>query len=378
MCPRSRTARRPAVTGRLAGPLAGLLLLVPACSSTTTGSGTPGAGASGSPAAPTSAAGDPVDSVAAMLGLLPPMGDDELGVVTVSRWHAAAQAYGVDAPPAGTPVEELVGGYLVPLTTEQGGLVRASDLLSLDTVAVQPVEEQFGFAVGQVAADVSAGTPPRTVSAARGDFDPDAIAEATGSGPVGDEVTEEDVDGVRVLSWLDDLENDLQRPTALSATGSAGRLGLPDEQTLLLARDDDGIAALVAATQGGDSLADDADLAAVATALDGEDVLSAQMLRRPAGSELTYEAAGIGFAWDGSGHVVLAYSAASESDAQALAADVEELLTGGSTVRGSRPWSELLPDPVVRADGTVVVVTSDGTGPSARWSAFLPAGEALF
>ena len=160
--------------------------------------------------------------------------------------------------------------------------------------------------------------------------------------------------------------------------GGAGRLGLPDDGTLLYAGYDDGIAGLVEAQQGGDSLADDADLAAVAGALDAEDVLSAQLTYRPDGSDLPYAAVGVGVAWDGAGRLVLAYSTGSESDAQSLAADVEELVTSGETAATRQPWSELLTDPEVATDGPLVTATFTIEGPPARWATFLYNRENLF
>ncbi|MGY1770939.1 hypothetical protein [Blastococcus sp. SYSU D00813] len=351
--------------------LAGLALLTPACSSTADGSAAP-AGQDGG--AGTGAADD---SITAMLALLPPLDAADLGVVTVSRWHAAAEAYGVDVPPVGVSSDELLD-YFSPLTLDDGGLTQASDLVNLVTVVTASAEEEFGFGPQQVAADVSAGVAPRLLSAARGDFDPGAIAETTLAGPVGPDTEQVEVDGVPVLRWREDLETDLEQQHALSPTGSAGRLGTPDDGTLLHAAYDDGIEGLVGAAMGGPSLADDEDLAAVAAALDAEGVLSAQLTSRPDGSDLTYDTVGLGLVWDGRGRAVLAYSTGSGLEAEALATELEELLTSGSSAVADRPWSSLLSDPDVRAEGSLVTVTATIEGPPARWAMFLPHGENLF
>ncbi len=364
---RARRRVRPS----LRGVLAGAVLLVSACTSGVPGTGSPAGGeqpAGGGPAG---------DSISVMLALLPPMDRDELGIVSVTRWHAAAEAYGIEVPGDAATADEVLG-YLSSLTSGDGGLTRASDLLDLAHVASRPTTEDFGFAPQQVAADVSAGLAPQVLSAARGDFDPDDIGEATRSGTVADEVEEVDVDGVPVLRWREDSESDLERPTSLSPIGSAGRLGLPDDATLLHARDDDGMAALVEAFRGGASLADDGDLAAVAGALDAEGALAAQLTHRPGDSDLQYAAAGIGFAWDDGGRVVLAYSTDSESLARTLASTLEETVTSGSTRASGRPWSDLLLDPEIRTEGPLVVATSTVEAPAGRWPAFLLQREDLF
>lgn len=365
---RSRRHARPP----LCAVLGALTLTVSACSSSTVGTGAPEA--SESPASETGAD----DSIAAMLGLLPPIDPDDVGVVTASRWHAAADAYGAAVPADGASSAE-VADYLVALTTGDGGLAPASDLMGLRTAASTSIQEEFGFARQQIAADITAGLLPQALHAARGDFDPDAIVEATLSGPVADDVEEVEVQGVPVLRWREDGDNELSEPTALSLTGGAGRLGLPDDRTLLYAQDDDGIEALVDAEQGGESLADDDDLSAVAGALDAEDTLSAQLTYRLEGSDLPYVAVGIGFAWeDDRGRVVLAYSTDTESDAQSVADAVEELVTSGRTVVGDRPWNELLGDPDIRTGGSLVTATFSVDGPAARWPAFLLNRENIF
>jgi hypothetical protein len=367
--PRRRV--RPQLRAVLAA-LAGATLLVSACSSSTPGTGSP-AGPETVPAGGTGAG----DSIVAMLAVLPPMDPEEIGVVSVSRWHAAAEAYGVPVPADDASSDEVLD-YLLALTTEDGGVAQASDLMGLLTAATASTEEEFGFGRQQIAADITAGLPPRTHQAAHGAFDPDAVVDATLAGPVGDEAEQVDVDGVPVLRWGDDLEHDLQQIHVLSQVGGAGRLGLPDDRTLLYARYDDGIAGLVQAQQGGDSLADDDHLAAVAGVLDAEGTLSAQLAYRLDGSDLPYVAVGVGVAADDGGRMVLAYSTDSESDAQAVASEVEELVTSGATVAGGRPWSDLLTDPDIGTDGSLVTATFALEGPPARWAAFLLSRENLF
>lgn len=77
------------------------------------------------------------------------------------------------------PIDPEVVDYLVALTTGDGGLAPASDLMGLRTAASTSTQEEFGFGRQQIAADITAGLPPQALHAARGDFDPDAIVEAT-------------------------------------------------------------------------------------------------------------------------------------------------------------------------------------------------------
>jgi hypothetical protein len=364
----SRRLPRPS----LLAVLAGLTLLVSACTSTTTGNGSPA-----TPESSTSGNGSGDDSIAAMLALLPRVDPEEVGVVSVSRWHAAAEAYGVPVPADGASSDEVLA-YLVALNTDDGGVAQASDLMGLLTAASASTEDEFGFGRQQIAADVTAGVPPRALHAARGDFAPDAVIDATLAGPVAEDVEEVEVQGVPVLRWGDDLETDFERIHVLSQVGGAGRLGLPDDRTLLYAGYDDGIAGLVEAQQGGDSLAGDDDLATVAGALDAEDVLSAQLTCRLDGSDLPYVAAGIGVAWDGGGRMVLAYSTESDSDAESVASAVEELVASGNTAASGQPWSELLTEPEVATDGSLVTATFTIEGPPARWAAFLINRENIF
>jgi hypothetical protein len=350
-----------------------VLLLVPACSSTTAGNGSPSDPEASAPAGGNSAD----DSIVAMLALLPPMDAEEIGLVSVSRWHAAADAYGVAVPADGASSDDVLD-YLTALTTGDGGVAQASDLVGLRTAAITSTEDEFGFGRQQIAADISAGSPPQVHQAARGDFDPDAIVETTLSGPVADDAEEVDVRDVPVLRWRDDFDVDFEQVNALSSTGAAGRLGLPDEHTLLYAGYDDGIEGLVTAQQGGESLADDDDLVAVADALDAEGTLSAQLTYRPDGSDLPYVAAGVGLVWDDGGRLVLAYSTGSESDAAAVASAVEDRVTSGRTAAGDRPWSELLSDPDIGTEGSLVTATFTLEGPPARWAAFLINRENIF
>jgi hypothetical protein len=76
--------------------------------------------------------------------------------------------------------------------------------------------------------------------------------------------------------------------------------------------------------------------------------------------------------------MVLAYSTDSESDAEAVASAVEELVTSGATVASRRPWSELLTDPDIGTDGSLVTATFALESPPARWAAFLLSRENLF
>jgi hypothetical protein len=358
------------------GSAACIAALLAGCSSSPGGGSDNGSGQSGSPGSSSAPAPtDGGDSISGLLALAPPVPADDLGVVGVTRWHAAADAYGVDVPETGASKDELME-YLRALTVE-GGIVGASDLMDVTTASSMATEDDFGYFRQQIAADISVGQPPRRMHAARGEFDPDRIAEATRAGTVGPDVEEVEVAGVPVLRWREDFEARYDQLTALSRIGSSGRLAAPDNRTLLYAAHDDGIADLIEAAGGGESLADDPDLGPIAEELDAHDVLATQLMLRPDGSKLAYTAVGVGYAWDGSGRMVLVYSTESEEDSESVAEDVETLVTTGSTLGSRQPWSELLTDPEFAVDGRMVTATF-GLEKSLAWAAFVQQRETLF
>jgi hypothetical protein len=369
--------RRRIRAASLAAALAALLIavLITGCSGGSGGAGP--TGSSGSTAPP---AGDG-DSIAEMLALLPEADGDETSIITITRWHAAARAYGIDVPGADASTEEIVD-YVTALTLGEGGLTSASDLMSLQVIASQSTQEQFGFRRQDISAEATAGTAPRRPQAARGRFDADEIAQATADGPVGPDVEQVETDGVPVLRWREDFDVDLKQITALSRLGSAGRLAVPDESTLLYATYDQGIDDLIAAHDGGPSLADDRNLAAVARALDDQGALSALILGPDDGGGLTYLAAGIGWAYaagDGDGgRMLLTYATGSAADARALADELEDLVVNGRTMMTKAPWSDYLTDPDIAVDGTQVVASFGVEGPAGRWAQFVYTGENLF
>lgn len=313
-----------------------------------------------------------------MLSLLPIPANDGVGSITsVTRWRAAARAYGIEVPDADAANADVLA-YLAALTTGTGGLVPASDLISAQDAATSSTQDQFGYRRQSIWTEAASGRAPRLLQAARGEFDPDAITEATKAGPVAADLTQVEVDGVPVLRWRADLAVGSGKPTALSRTGSAGRLGLPDDRTLLYAAHDAGISDLIYAYQGGPSLADDPDIAAVAEALDGQGALSALITPSIGGGGLEYEVAGAGFGWDGRARMILVYSTASTSAGNALGDELEELVTEGRTLGTRAPWSDYLAEPHIVTDGAVVTATFTLQGSSTAWAQFVYRGENLF
>lgn len=314
-------------------------------------------------------------ATAAALGVLTPM--PCMPVIAAPWVPPAAQAYGVQVP-APSDDDEAVTQYLMALTATDGAVGPGSALMSVTYAAMRSTADEFGYDRQSIAADITAGSPPRLLSAATGEFDSDRIVSATLAGPVGPDATQKSVDGAPLLRWREDFQIELQQVTALSPIGSAGRLAVPDDATLLYATFDDGIESLIDAADGSNgTLADDADLAELAAALDEHNALSAMLMRRPSTSTLgDYKSVAVGFSWDGSPHVIMVYAASSPSDAKALAAQVEDVAVSGVSETTRQPWSDLLPNPQVRDDGNLVIATFDSSNAS-LWASIAQRQENL-
>jgi hypothetical protein len=141
----------------------------------------------------------------------------------------------------------------------------------------------------------------------------------------------------------------------------------------------------------GDTLADDAALAALAGALEDHDVYTAMLAAGgPLGLDAAAEeirgrgelplgprcegltGAGVGVADDGDPLIVLALSQASGSQADANASVVEDVLRTGDDVMTDRPWSDIVTvESVEVEDGVVVATLRPAEMVLGGWRAFL-------
>jgi len=121
----------------------------------------------------------------------------------------------------------------------------------------------------------------------------------------------------------------------------------------------------------GDTLADDADLAALAAALDEHDVYSAALQggrvtpnRPPAsGSPGTdHDAVAVGWAFeDGGPQIWIAWKFADSDIAEDAVGDLEDLFSDGTSLTTAQPLTDLLELEEIEADGDVVVARVTST-----------------
>lgn len=349
--------------------------------------------------------GGPVDAdaptVASMLRLMPADADPSAPVF-VNLYAKAPEQLDVEPPAADAGKETVAEFYrtLFAVEVDASGYV-PSDLWAAQTQQGPEVDGEFGYAPQALTADIYAGAPPEVYTAAVGTVSGERIAERAAKSQVGDDVTTREVDGVDVVSWFGDNEMDPENPHALSQLGGSGRLAAPDDAALLYARTDASMEALLGAYhEDVESLADNADLLAVAEALDEQDVraaaLSAQPVDTPperitpeqldvtaqlAGWVGAYRAYGIGvvrgadegeaMAGGGPGLMprrgvaeevedfgerLVVVLVADEDSAADVAEALERVATEGQSWHGL-PWSELLSDPSVDVDGSVITAS---------------------
>lgn len=376
--PTPRPRRRGA--HRLVTTLATVLLFSGAAACGADGSDDATGGAGGDqPGAAADAGTD--DSVAALLALVPDTEGNRTQVI-VSRYEAAATAAGLG--PVDGEREEMDRISKLTNDVETGTGVAGGEITGGPRAQAQ--YGLLGFVPSEVRAEVSAGQPPDQVSVAIGSFDRDDVlgraAETSGAETV-------DVDGTEVVRWLDDLEIERGLETPIGdLPGQAGRVALPADQVLTYANADEISTAAIGAVRGDvASLADVDELAAVATALDEHDVLTAFLSTEPVETDprmtpdtdaadgppglLPYAAFGTGNRLvDGETSlvVVLAHDDADDAatNAERLAATVED----GSSAATRQPWAELLADPVIEQDGDVVTATFTVENPTI-WQAIV-------
>ncbi|CAM3157360.1 hypothetical protein NODU109028_00450 [Nocardioides dubius] len=244
-----------------------------------------------------------------------------------------------------------------------------------------------GWSVHDVDSFVESGQPPRVLTVAAGDFDDDTLADGLVE-------VEDDIVSNRDA---EDGTTDLSQANGLSPIGVPIRMS-----------EADGLIALSTSTElvrswrdGADALAGEERAAAVADALDDEDVYAAvlsdplavdalgarttspalieRLLARV--PEQAYDAVGIGWSLDdGAVQVQVAYHFADERDAAGGAAALEALWREGVSVRDGRPFAERLEVVEVETDDSVVTVELLPTAEGRPQLAFemLQNGEPLF
>ena len=314
-------------------------------------------------------------TVLGALAELPASTDTDGLMVQTGDLVAATELAGLERP--SEPDIDAVAPWIFPLT----GLPREDEFAPLFVPLGQVFNYQslrdiaeFDAALGWSLVDANAfveqSTPPESFAVITGDFD---------EGTLNPDLTEV-ADGVVSYGEGEDFDNNLTDPNPVD------RLGRP----VRLAWDGDRIAAsfstpFVQQWLGGpdETLADDAPLAAVATALDEADVVAAVLSRvepgfdqlgsgQPISSEVLAELQdvvqdqvplapfdAVGFGWnavDGEAAITVAYHFSSADEAADSVASLERLYREGLSLVTNQPISESVTIEDIAAAGDVVSV----------------------
>lgn len=273
----------------------------------------------------------------------PDAGSDEIG-----RWVSTLTGYNSEEPPP----------TFVPLGTVFG---RAP-------VQVDEFDDELGWSLLDVDSFVEQSAPPLTFSVVRGEFD-----DAT----LSDDLTETG-DGIVSAGEGDDFQTNVEETTAARGIGSPLRLAQDGE----LIAASTGTPQVEAWLEGGDTLADDEGLAAIAKALDDADVISAIITRpesgfganamlgeRAASPEMAkaineqalpapFDTVGVGWAVEDDEAVITMVFAHDDADAATSNADaLETMLADGTSLQTNRPMSELYTLDEVTTDDTLAIAT---------------------
>ena len=316
-------------------------------------------------------------TVLGALAELPASTETDALLVQTGDLVAATELAALERP--SEPDIDAVASWIFPLT----GLPREDEFAPLfvplgqvfnyQTLAdIAQFDDALGWSLIDADAFVEQSTPPESFAVITGDFD-----EST----LNPDLTEV-ADGVVSYGEGDDFETNLS-----GDPNPVDRLGRP----VRLARDRDRIAASFSTPfvqqwlAGADeTLADDAELAAVATALDEADVVAAVLTRvesgfdqlgssQPLSSEVVAQLQdrfqnqvpsapfdAVGFGWnvlDGEAAITVAYHFSSAEEAADSVASLERLYREGESLVTRQPISELVTIEDIVAAGDVVSVS---------------------
>lgn len=309
-----------------------------------------------------------------MLAALPAGESDGSLTVAYGDLTVAADVAGVERP-TDPDDREAVSRYVSALSgyssdDEERSQVAVAwpSMAEVQTVArMDEFVADVGWTILDVDQFIERQTPPESVMALRGYFDRSALNEAMGQAE----------DGVWVAGDPDG--RDLAERTAARPLGQPQWLSLQSNWLLITESAED----MDAARSEGDpreTLAEDDRLAALAGALDGEDVYTALLANDASATdpvagaplrELSPEVVeaicakalperplslAAGLADDGGPVVVFALLHEDDAAAEANAEAIERMVEEGSSYRTRQRWSELVTLDRVTADGTITVV----------------------
>lgn len=315
------------------------------------------------------------DEEFSVLGALAEVPDDAVGdgqlVVQAADLRAASDLAGIDMPTDGS--REGTSEWLTGLTANAKApvFVPLGDLFNTQAASPDEFAEVAGWSVLDVNSFVEYAVPPKSFMVVSGDFDADTLA---------DDLVDVD-DGIVSDLEGEDLALDIERATALNRLGTPTRLAQQGHRIAVSTS----TPAVQEWLDGDASLADQESFAAVAAALDDEDVVSAVLAQPtsgdPAGTVLgdnvtpeqlkalqeqlegelpkdPFDAVGIGWGVDdGRSEVHVAYHFASSSAAEAGADVLEDAYRDGTSLQARIPWSDRMSVEDVETEGSVVTVT---------------------
>lgn len=312
------------------------------------------------------------DGIAAQLASLPARSGSDAATVAFGDLAQAAELAGVEltGSPDGDLADDDLQALLRTLNAVTGGPLGESERSSVAAVTPEAAHaerlqelaafvDEVGWSVFDVDRFVEYQVPPNIVTVMEGRFDEDRLTEALG----------EPDDGVWVVGNPEGLSVDETSPAR--PIGEALWISLVDDDRLIVTRTAEDMEAV--RSGDGESLADADALAALAEALDGEDVYSAVLYDGPTGADLGRSSpedaeamcrealpepvvgVGTGITDDDGPVMVVAHLHVDGAAAGANAEALEALVTDGASMRTRQPWSESLEVDSVEADGNVTV-----------------------
>ncbi|QYG92633.1 hypothetical protein HC251_09420 [Iamia sp. SCSIO 61187] len=293
-------------------------------------------------------------SIAAALAELPTPEDDAGAMVSVADLDGLAEATGRDRPDDEEGGREWLQAFISGTDDEVPALVVAAEPLHGFVSEDDPgVGDELGWSIADVEAFGQVQAAPRGVTVVSGDL---------GEGSLDDADLEDLGGGVVSAGSGEDLAPDVDGGATAARPGRVPLRMTADGDHIVASPSTEVVEAWRDGT--GPVLADDAELVAVAEALDGAGALSAVLLLGsgepgPEGLPVApADRAGIGWSVDdGEAVITVAYAYPDATQAGAAAADLEAALHDDEAPAGEDAITDLLEVEEVAVDGEVVVAT---------------------
>lgn len=311
--------------------------------------------------------GDEAGWIIALLDRIPAGGAPaDAAVVDVA---AAAAAAGIGVPGAGASDEAIAAFF--------SGLPRDAvppSLLTDPFPDFGALRTELGLDPARVVRVITAGLPDSSYQVLEGDFDAASIDAASIDAAVhadpvwSDLLAEAEHRGVAFYAWGEDFQIDVSRVTPVRRLGRGGRLAL-DGRFLYWVPWTGGLEVLIDAGAGAvGTLADDSRFTRTARALEAQGVYSAVIGDRLLDGGDSGRALGLGGGRDQEGSFwVMVAVHDTDAGAEAAAAEVRAVLTGGTIAATGGPWSERVAGFEVTVEGDMLVVVARAAAGEGDW-----------